>query len=225
MTKPKIILFNGLSLDGRMDFSSGTVDMGLYYGLAARWNADAMLSGSNTMLATPAPEGTPELDVYHPPTEFHPMATPLLVIVDSRGRLRHWNYFRSQPYWRKIVVLCSQATPSEYRDNLDQHEIESIVTGNGHVDLAAALETLNSRFGVQTVRVDSGGLLNGALLRAGLVDEVSVLIDPCVVGGTSPRSMFVTPDLSSPEGVTRLRLIHMERVADNIVWLKYETLH
>ena len=62
-------------------------------------------------------------------------------------------------------------------------------------------------------------------VRAGLVDEVSVLFDPCVVGGNSPRSMFVTPDLNSPEGVTRLRLIHLEQVGENVVWLQYEVIH
>ena len=55
MSKPKVIIFNGLSLDGRMDFGSGAIDMGLYYELASRWNADAMLSGSETMLAAEAP--------------------------------------------------------------------------------------------------------------------------------------------------------------------------
>jgi len=34
------------------------------------------------------------------------------------------------------------------------------------------------------------GRLNGVLFRAGLVDEVSVLVNPCLVGGTSPRSIF-----------------------------------
>jgi 2,5-diamino-6-(ribosylamino)-4(3H)-pyrimidinone 5'-phosphate reductase len=36
------------------------------------------------------------------------------------------------------------------------------------------------------VRVDSGGALNGALLRAGLVDEVSLLVHP-VLAGDAPR--------------------------------------
>ena len=36
------------------------------------------------------------------------------------------------------------------------------------------------------MRVDSGGALNGALLRAGLVDELSLLVHPVLVGD-APR--------------------------------------
>jgi 2,5-diamino-6-(ribosylamino)-4(3H)-pyrimidinone 5'-phosphate reductase len=45
---PRVVLHNETSVDGRLDWL--TVDMGLYYGLAERWQADAMLSGSNTLL-------------------------------------------------------------------------------------------------------------------------------------------------------------------------------
>jgi 2,5-diamino-6-(ribosylamino)-4(3H)-pyrimidinone 5'-phosphate reductase len=75
--------------------------------------------------------------------------------------------------------------------------------------------------GVQTVRVDSGGLLNGVLLRAGLVDEVNVLVAPCLVGGTTPRSMFSAPDLDTLEGVIPLRLTHVEQMRGDVVWLRY----
>lgn len=223
MPKPKVIIFNGLSLDGRMDFGSGAIDMGLYYELASRWNADAMLSGSNTMLASNM-AGIEEPDVYNPPAEYHPLAVPRMVVVDSRGRIRNWNYLRSQPYWHELTVLCSRSTPQEYLDLLNHCSIPYIVAGDDQVDLAEGLEQLNTRFGVQTVRVDSGGILNGALLRAGLVDEVSVLIDPCLVGGTSLRTWFTAPDLSSGDEVTHLRLIHCEQVRENVVWLKYEVV-
>jgi len=68
------------------------------------------------------------------------------------------------------------------------------------------------------------GRLNGVLFRAGLVDEVSVLVNPCLVGGTSPRSIFVAPDLTSPEGVIPLKLLHVETLQDNVVWLRYEVV-
>jgi 2,5-diamino-6-(ribosylamino)-4(3H)-pyrimidinone 5'-phosphate reductase len=178
MSKPKVIIFNGLSLDGRMDFGSGAIDMGLYYELASRWNADAMLSGSNTMLAVEEPGMVAEPETYTPPTEYHPLAVPRLVVVDSRGRIRNWNNLRSQPFWRAVTVLCSHSTPQDYLEYLNRREVPYIVAGSDQVDLSAALDELNTRFGIQTVRVDSGGILNGALLRAGLVDEVSVLIDP-----------------------------------------------
>ena len=219
---PKVTIFNGVSVDGRMDWFAGEV--GLYYELAGRWEVDAMLSGSETMLAGYTGVDVPEEDetAFEPPEMAPNDPRQRLVVVDSRGRIHNWHQIRKEPYWRDPVVLCSDATPQEYVEYLVKRHVDTIVAGEDRVDLRAALEELNSRYGVQTIRVDSGGALNGALLRAGLVTEVSVLITPHLVGGTSPRSMFTAPDLTSPDGVIPLRLTHVEEVREGIVWLRYE---
>jgi 2,5-diamino-6-(ribosylamino)-4(3H)-pyrimidinone 5'-phosphate reductase len=219
---PKVIIFNGTSVDGRMDWFSG--DIGLYYELAGRWEADAMLSGSKTVLAAYAEVDVPEEDesTFEPPETDSNDPRQRLVVVDSRGRIRNWHQIRNAPYWRDPIALCSDTTPQEHVDYLKKRHIDTIVAGKDRVDLRAALEELNSRYGIKTIRVDSGGMLNGALLRAGLVAEVSVLITPHLVGGTSPRSIFTAPDLTSPDGVIPLRLTHVEEVRDGIVWLRYE---
>jgi 2,5-diamino-6-(ribosylamino)-4(3H)-pyrimidinone 5'-phosphate reductase len=124
-----------------------------------------------------------------------------------------------------VLALCSQSTPDTYLDYLQERHVEYIVAGQDRVDLRAALEELNARHGVQLVRVDSGGILNGVLLRAGLVDEVSVLVNPSLVGGTTPRSIFQAPDLTSAEGVIKLRLAHVEKMEGDVVWLRYEVIN
>lgn len=224
MTKPKVIIFNGLSLDGRMDGGGDEIDMGLYYGLAARWEADAMLSGSETMLAAPIEDDPQLVEESSGPKELHPLAVPYLVVVDSRGQIHQWREFKAQPFWRDVVVLCSRSTPESYLEELAEAEVPYIITGEEKVDFRQALEELNTRFHIRSVRVDSGGVLNGVLLRAGLVDEVSVLIAPTLVGGESPRSLFVAPDMHSPDQKIKLRLLHFEQVEENILWLRYEVV-
>jgi 2,5-diamino-6-(ribosylamino)-4(3H)-pyrimidinone 5'-phosphate reductase len=221
---PRVILYNGVSLDGRMDWYAG--DVGLYYELAARWNADAILAGSETMLTAFASEEVSEEgeapSVLRENLPDDPR--PLLVVVDSRGRFRGWRRVLEEPYCRSGVALCSQSTPRSYLDYLEKSHVDYILAGDEHVDLCVALEELSTRHGVTVVRVDSGGVLNGALLRARLVDEVSLLINPCLVGGTSPRSTFVAPDLTSEEGVIPLRLTHVETLRGDILWLRYEVV-
>lgn len=82
-----------------------------------------------------------------------------------------------------MVVLISNSTPNGYRDYLVRLGVPYIIMGEEKVSLQDALEELNSKFGVERVRVDSGGTLNGILLRQGLVDEISVLIHPYLIGG------------------------------------------
>jgi len=61
------------------------------------------------------------------------------------------------------------------------------------------------------------------LLRAGLVDEVSVLISPSLAGGITPNSFYQAADLDShQQGIIPLKLIHLERLEGDSIWLRYE---
>lgn len=93
--------------------------------------------------------------------------------------------------------------------------------GEERVDLRAALEALVEQHGVRTVRVDSGGALSGALLRAGLLSEVSVLLEPVLVGGVSPRMFMRGPDPASAADLARLELLDVQHFDDGLVWLRY----
>ncbi len=222
---PRVVVHNAVSLDGKI--AGFEVDLGLYYGLASRWQADAILCGSGTILAAD-PEAPEDSDGPHAPPSPSTAADategggPLLVVVDSGGRVRIWDYLRRQPYWRDALCLCSRATPPEYVERLRGRGVETIVTGDEKVDLRAALAELAERHGVRLVRVDSGGTLNAALLRAGLVSEVSVMVCPVLVGGAGSGAVF-RRDADSDAGIP-LRLTHVERLDGGAVWLRYDVV-
>jgi riboflavin biosynthesis pyrimidine reductase len=135
-----------------------------------------------------------------------PDRRPLLPVVDSRGQVKGWGTLLASGYWRAGVALCSGAIPAGHLAWLEDHGVQRIVTGADRIDLAPALEELAASFGVKTVRVDSGGKLNGELLRLGLVDEISLLMHPFLVGGTSPASMFRASDLVREVGGAAARV-------------------
>lgn len=218
MPLPKVIVHSEVSVDGRIDWFEPHAD--LYYGLLPTWNEDAALTGIETLFH---PRTGVTLD-ERPATEpkVDPCdSRPLLVVTDSRGRGYNWQFFREWPFIRDVLVLISRKTSKEYVRYLKERHVRHVVSGDDRVDLREALIALNEQYGVKTVRTDSGGTLNGALFRAGLVDEVSLLISPDLVGGMSPKSFFRAPDLESPEGVIDLELFHLEKLKHDVVWLRY----
>ena len=98
------------------------------------------------------------------------------------------------------------------------------MTGDERVDLALALEKLGSSLGVTTLLSTAGGRMNGALLRAGLVDEVNVELLPGVVGGMDTPSLFDSPALGPEENPARLELMSALVQSGGQVWLRYRTV-
>ena len=211
MSRPDVVVHVAVSVDGRVD--GFTPDIGRYYELAGSFQEDVTLAGADTVLAGLAhAEAAPAVA---PPPEG-----PLLAVVDSRGRVSDWRPLLGAGLWRGGLALCAESTPAAYREQVVRHGVEVVVRGVERVDLPAALETLADEHGARTVRVDSGGRLNGALLEAGLVDEVSLLIHPVVVGGSSARRAFVGDDLV-PGGSTGLDTPRVESVADGLLWVRW----
>ena len=108
-----------------------------------------------------------------------------------------------------VALRCESMPPA------DGPPVEEVVVGTGRVDLAGALRVLGARPGVEVVRVDSGGALTGALLAAGLVDEVSLLVHPCAVGPAHGRRW--QGEAVVPAG--RLSLAGNETL-DGLAWLR-----
>ena len=90
----------------------------------------------------------------------------------------------------------------------------------GSLDLALALEKLGTA-GVRKLLQEGGGEMNGSFVRAGLVDELSLLFTPVVDGGPGEPALFDVEDERLDEALTGLRLEHVSRVAADMLWVRY----
>jgi 2,5-diamino-6-(ribosylamino)-4(3H)-pyrimidinone 5'-phosphate reductase len=118
-----------------------------------------------------------------------------------------------------VVAILSERVSDEYLAFLRERGVSYLLAGARDVDLPLALGKIGVRFGVRTLMLEGGGRINGAMLRAGLIDEVSLLVAPVADG------RIATPALLDIEGydVTPcpLALEAAERRADDVLWLRY----
>jgi 2,5-diamino-6-(ribosylamino)-4(3H)-pyrimidinone 5'-phosphate reductase len=68
------------------------------------------------------------------------------------------------------------------------------------------------------------GRLSGALLRAGLVDEVNIELCPALIGGRGTPGLFDAPPLQADELPVKLGLLDMCMIHGGRVWLRYEVM-
>ena len=212
MAKPHIVIHAAVSLDGLID--GFEPDLGAYYGLIETWSEDITLCGSETILAAAPPPDAPDAEAIPAPEPGD--ERPLLAVVDSRGRVRSWGGLIGAGHWRAGLAVCSAATPSDHLEYLERMDVEPLEAGAERVDLALAVERLAER-GARTIRVDAGPTLNGLALRAGLVDEVSLLVHPAIAG--AGRSFADRLD----EAV-KLTLTAGEERPGGLLWARYEVV-
>jgi len=219
--RPRVVLHNSISADGRVDGFSP--DLAVHYGRLSNWNFDVHLVGSNTVLKQADENPEPEAADGESPPAGAGDARSLLVIPDSRGRVRNWRALLQAGYWRDGLALCSRSTPPAYLSDLKKQNIGWITAGEDHVDLKGALEELGRR-GSRSVLLDGGPTLNGFMFRAGLVDELSLLVHPCLVGGAAAGSFFRDPGSGLEAGLIGLKLSHLEMMENGIIWYRYEVI-
>ena len=75
---------------------------------------------------------------------------------------------------KPLLVITSEACAKEYLDACTAQHISWIAVGENRIDLAKAVDMLNTEFGVNRMAVVGGGHINGAFLEVGLLDEASV---------------------------------------------------
>jgi 2,5-diamino-6-(ribosylamino)-4(3H)-pyrimidinone 5'-phosphate reductase len=213
--RPHVTIHTAMSLDGRTDLFLGDFD--LYYEVAAKLDPDATLTGSSTLLMS----GLEPDDEHLEPLLEKEEGKQMLVVTDCQGRIGTWRRLQNQPYWGKVLVLCSESTPREYMSYLERVKVDVIRTKGVQVDLAEALEVLNGDHGVRTVREDSGGVLASALIRARLADELVLMIYPYLLGGTSRNRFFLGPEAEKDEHVIRLELMRSQRMRGGVEVLRY----
>jgi riboflavin biosynthesis pyrimidine reductase len=91
------------------------------------------------------------------------------------------------------------------------------------VVFALALAKLRALFGIERLLVKGGGHINGAMLKAGVIDELSLLLAPAVDGVTGTLALF---DFSGEEadcmgGRCKMDLTSCQTLAGGVVWLRY----
>ncbi|HZX04089.1 RibD family protein [Kribbella sp.] len=198
----------------------------------AQYGCNAVLEGSGSLVVEGAtPEELPlydgdgdELYEHFLPPEVTGQVSPphmWFTVVDSRGRVR-WT--EDNENW-DALVLVSRSTPADYLAYLRRERICYLVAGDDRVDLAEAIALMGTELGITCVLSAAGGGLNGALLRADLIDELHVTVLPALIGGLGTPSITDGPPLAVGETPARLELLSVHADAGGTVRLHYAVPH
>jgi diaminohydroxyphosphoribosylaminopyrimidine deaminase/5-amino-6-(5-phosphoribosylamino)uracil reductase len=197
-----------MSLDGRTALANGVSKW--ITGDAARldvqhWRARscAVLTGIATVLADDA-----RLNVRDVATERQ----PLRVVLDSRLRMP----LTARMLQGGDVLIYTAVSDTERIAALEKvgATVSVLPDGNGQVDLTAMLRDLAQR-GCNELLLEAGSTLNGAMLRAGLVDELVLYIAPQLLGDKA-RGMAQLGELTGLDQRINLKWQDVRQVGNDL---------
>lgn len=198
-----------MSLDGRTALASGEsqwITSSLARQDVHRFRAEssAIVTGIDTVLAD-----DPRLDAR---VDFD-VVQPVKVVLDSQLRL---------PLTAKLLQNAVDIWIITCNDDADKQQalrdvgckVFTVEADAGRVSLSQAFTVL-ATLHINTVWVEAGATLNGALLDSGLVDEWLIYMAPCVLGDQG-RGLFHLPHIQHMTDKKSLHLKDLRQIGPDI---------
>lgn len=218
-----------VSLDGRIHPSRYTASPDgnrqdwtkVYEDLHVALAGDAWLVGRVTM--GEMSKGTP-----HPPAVAGKVARPhhfakrdagtYAIAFDRSGKL---HFARADIGGDHVVVLLGPDVPDTHLAELAGDGISYVVAPDQAMEPRPLLELLGRELGIRRLLLEGGGNINGSLLAAGVVDEVSLVVAPAIDGAVGITGPFEVPEATGLAGKVRLRFAGSDALPHGAVHLRY----
>ena len=187
--------------------------------LELRATADAVMASARTVDLNPinlgpGPARFRRLRLKHGLSEYN-----LRVIVSGSGSINpHAHGFKHR--FSPIIILTTQSMSASSRRRLQPLVDEIKICGRHNLNFRAALRWLREKWNVKRLLCEGGGVLNDALFRAGLVDELHLTVCPKIFGGR--RSPTIADGTGFPKlaNAPHLKLKSARRI-DNELFLVF----
>ena len=223
--KPHVICHMLGSLDGKIKQNIwGLKDASKYFEEpASKIKADAWLVGRVTMQEfsskKPLPKTTKRQPIPKEDFVAPRRSKTFAVVIDPSGKC-HWE--KNMVSTEQVIEALTEKVSSGYLAHLREKNVSYIFGGKKELNLDLVLRKLYSLFGIKTVRIDGGGHVNGSFLKAGLIDEFSLVLAPIADGTTGQPSVFDVEKAFGKRKATRFRLKSVKKIYDDFLWIRYE---
>jgi 2,5-diamino-6-(ribosylamino)-4(3H)-pyrimidinone 5'-phosphate reductase len=147
------------------------------------------------------------------------------VVIDNKPHLKSSGvkYFIESS--RGLVLVTTNKDHPAFKikaDNLN------ILYYPKKIDFNDVFEKLRSKFGFKRATIQTGGTLNSILLREGLIDKVSFVIAPALIGGKNTSTLIDGESLRSVSDLNKIKTLKLEKcekLKQSYVHLVYKVMN
>ena len=226
MDRPHIICHMLVSynnkISGSFMFSPEAAGLIADYGhLDREFAAEAWLCGKTTMeefTGGKQPDIVDNKKLPHEDFVAQKNAEQYVVVTDAKGEISYEKAYLERGGRKSYIIeLLTEKAGVSYLAYLRKLGISYIFAGEEELDLQLAMRKLKSLFGIKLLISHGGGYTNGALLRAGLIDELSLVKVPLIEEGRNAVSLFGEGEIPQ----LLFELVITQKLKNGGEWLRY----
>ena len=231
MDRPRIICHILQSVDGNIDGDFFTMpELGPAYRAFSRireeYACDAVISGATTaaeIYRGRFVDDLPTSSERWPRTDRKAgSAEKYAVVIDGTGSVR-WESGSVERRGEKlhVIAVLQENASDAYISHLRKAGVSYIFAGRDSLDLPLAARKLKELFGIESMLLSGGGVVDWSFLQAGLIDEISLVVPPVIDGGVRLPSAFDDSPLAVCHTPVALHLTDVQRPEGDALWLRY----
>jgi riboflavin biosynthesis pyrimidine reductase len=223
--KPYVICHMLGSVDGRIKQNIwGFKDHHKYFEeTAEKIQADAWLVGRVTMQEFSSKKtvalSEENIDIRKEDFVAEQAAKTFAVVIDPSGKC-FWD--TNMVSTEHVIEVLSEKVSTAYLAHLRSKHVSYIFGGKQELDLELVLQKLYKLFGIKVLRIDGGGHVNGSFLKAGLLDEFSLVLAPVADGTIGSPTVFEVEERYGDRKATHFTIKSVERIYDDFLWIRYQ---
>ena len=93
----------------------------------------------------------------------------------------------------------------------DRYPTMHILFYEKKIDFVDVFRRFKEEFSIERITIQTGGTLNAEFLRLGLIDRVSIVVAPCLIGGKDTQSLIGGESLHTEEDLKKIKALEIIR--------------
>ena len=146
------------------------------------------------------------------------------VIIDNKPHLTMSGVtYLAKKLKRLVVVTSNTAHPAL---TIRQNNVSVILETKG-ISFRALFEIVKWDFGADAMTIQSGGNLNATLFREGLIDHLSIVVAPTIVGGGTTSTLVdgeANHTMEDLKNIVTLKLVEVTPLKDSYIHVRYDVV-
>lgn len=146
------------------------------------------------------------------------------IIIDNKPHLTAKGTEYIAKWVKKLYLVTSNPNHPAFKLKKLYPNIE-VIFFDRKIDLAQLLYKLKTDYNIERLTIQSGGTINASWIRESLIDYISIVIAPCLIGGFNTQGLIGGESLHNENDLSKIKsleLIKNTTLENSYIYLQYK---